>query len=66
MMEEQNVKFYMKDGVAEITGEDGKVALLYCFCIGLFNIRHFDVIFKCPSRSRSQDAQYQDPETEAA
>lgn len=27
MLEEQNVKFYMKDGVTEIQGENGKVAV---------------------------------------
>lgn len=27
MFEEQNVKFYMNDGVTEIRGENGKVAL---------------------------------------
>lgn len=56
MMEELNVKFYMKDGVTEIKGEDGKVALLYSVCTGLFNSRCFDITCKCPSRSGSQDA----------
>lgn len=27
MFEEQNVKFYMNDGVTEIRGDSGKVAL---------------------------------------
>lgn len=27
MLEEQNVKFYMKNGVTEIQGENGKVAV---------------------------------------
>lgn len=27
MLEKQNVKFYMKNGVAEIRGENGKVAV---------------------------------------
>lgn len=28
MLEEENVKFYMNDGLTEIKGENGKVALL--------------------------------------
>lgn len=30
MYEERNVKFYMKDGVTEIRGENGKVVLFTC------------------------------------
>lgn len=42
MLEEKNVKFYMNDGVTEVKGENGKVALfLYLF----FNNTHFDLLW---------------------
>lgn len=40
MMEEQSVKFYMNDALAEIKGENGEVASV---SISLFNSRHQDL-----------------------
>lgn len=44
MFEEKNVKFYMKDGVTEIRGNNGKVALF--FLILLLHLFLYKPVFK--------------------
>lgn len=55
MFEEQNVKFYMNDGVTEIRGDNGKVSLslFYSFTLSVpVYVKCLDCffVFKCPPK----------------